>query len=246
MREIKGFAAQRMDGRKAQQFPTLLTIRETTAATAGSYTATIDCWALIYAWGAGASGATGNSASGGGGGAAAYKRVRLLPGQTIGWSVGAAGAAQPANGSDGFDGGDTTITLPSSVVLTAGGGKKGRSGTATGGLGGECLGPWNTARRGGKGGNGASSSGGTAGESPQYGGVGGSGSGNFGGGGASAGFSDISPALPVGNGTPGASDQNLTTGRPGGASGGGPDFAGGRPAGAPGAVLVYVVATASN
>lgn len=232
---LRGFVGQGMDARKTAGRPTLLAIKDTTSST-DSYTATTGCIALIYAWGAGGSGSLdGSQASGGGGGAAGYKRLRMTAGQVLSWSVGA-GAAAPT--TVGIDGGDTTVTLPGGLVLTAGGGKGGADGAVAGGAGGVASGSWDVARNGGAGGPGGGSA--TAGGSPTGGGTGGAASGNYGGGGGSAGFTDKVSGLPTGNGGAGNAGSDEAT-APGGASGGGSV---GQP-GKNGRVLVYILSVST-
>jgi hypothetical protein len=241
-RGIKGFVAQGMDGRKNRSPVRLVAIKVSTSGS-GSYTAIAECEALIYAWGAAGSGAldSGSVASGAGAGAAGYKRVPLARGQVLSWSVGTGGAETDADPSNGNDGGDTTVTLPWGLVLTAGGGKRGVRGASpqTGGLGGQCSGAWDLARAGGNGGNGVTAAG-TAGTAGTGGGTPGNGSGNFGGGGAAAGFSDVAPGLTAGgNGQNGNSGADTST-APGGA-GAGVVAIGGTYAGKNGRVEIYLV-----
>lgn len=239
--KLRGFVAQGMSGRKAQQRPTLLLVSQTDSST-GSYTATRLVDVLIYAWGGGGSGSQGATSSGGGGGAAGYKRWRLSPGQTISWSVGA-GGAEVNSAVDGNDGGDTTVTIPGLGALTAGGGKKGTNGASPrpGGAGGTCSGSWDVARSGGDGGNGVTGAG-TNGGSPSGGGVGGTATGDYAGGGGAAGFSDLVTGISAGRG--GDADAGAETATaPGGGSGSASSSAG-TFAGKAGRVLVYVVQVA--
>ncbi len=238
--KLRGFVGQGMSARKTARVSLVRVIDVTSGS--GSYTPTTNVTALIHAWGAGGSGAFNSTqvASGAGGGAAGYKSVRVAAGQTISYSVGAGGADQNTDVNDGFDGGDTTVTLPG-FVLTAGGGKKGVQGASpkSGGLGGVCSGPWTTARSGGAGGDGVTGAG-TAGGSPTGGGTGGAGSGNYGGGGAAAGFTDLYPGLPApGNGHAANSSSDAST-APGGATGGANSNTG-TFAGKDGRVVIYVM-----
>lgn len=210
---LRGLVGQSMSGARPRSLPTLIDYKETTTATSGSYTASVDCWVLLYAWGGGGSGAADTATAAGGGGAGAgYLRYRLGRGRTIAWSVGAGGAGVTGN-VDGNDGATTTVTLPNGQVLTAGGGAKGLR--LTGGSGGACVGPWTVSRSGGAGGASA------AGGSPTGGGTGGALSGSYGGGGGAAGFSDLNPGLPLGNGSAGNGGGASVAGTsPGGGSGG--------------------------
>lgn len=216
---LRGLVGQSMSGRKPKAFPALVRqIDESLGAS--SFTATKAAVALIYAWGAGGSGARdgSNVASGGGGGGAGYKRIRITPGQVISWSIGVGGAAPGSDLTDGSPGTATTVTLPTGVVLTAGGGQGGARGSSprTGGLGGVVSGPWDIARTGGKGGDGVTGAS-TAGESPVNGGTGGPASGNYGGGAGAAGFTDV--GLYAGNGATGNAAVDQSTAPGGGSQG---------------------------
>lgn len=120
MQGIKGFVGQGMDGRKAKR------VQRVYNAPLGSSTITVRYGGSyrIVLWGAGG----GSNAGDGGGGSGAYvEAVRVLgPNARVAFSVGVSNL--------NTDGGDTTVTLPSGEVLTAGGGKKGATrtgGTAT-------------------------------------------------------------------------------------------------------------------
>ncbi|WP_452418380.1 glycine-rich domain-containing protein [Phenylobacterium soli] len=163
---------------------------------AGSIIAAKPCVAVIYAIGGGASGGSGSPREiGGGGGAALLKTVKMAKGQTISWAVGA-GAAASGLATYGFDGGDTTVTLPNGFVLTAGGGKAGSAVSPTGNGGMARGGDVNRA-------GGAGGASGSAGTSGGLGGGSGGATNAGGGGGGGAGFSDVSSiglSLAGGNG----------------------------------------------
>ncbi len=182
----------------------------------GSFTPSRGCIVILRGYGAGGGGGQsgGGNCAGGAGGGAGYAVLPVGAGQTISWSVGAAGAADA-------DGGDTTITLPSGLVLTAGGGKKGDTGGGTriGGLGGRCTGPWLIARTGGDGGEGNGTGGLAGASSLPGGGTGGGGASNQGGGGGAAGFTDLFPGIAAANGILGNSATPGQT--PGGGGSGG-------------------------
>lgn len=167
----------------------------------GSITVPEACDALIYLWGGGGAGTP--AGSGGAGAGALFKRVRLARGQTLAYSLGGVGLnSAGGSGIPGGDGQDSTVTLPSGVVLTAGGGG-GNGGTPGLARGGDVN------RRGGYNGTIA-----------EFGGANGSG-GSYGGGGA-AGFSDLIGNLLVGGaGRPASTGgQGVPGGVPGGGSGG--------------------------
>jgi hypothetical protein len=201
----------------------------------GSITAAKTCTALIYLGGAGGSGADDTTnAAGGGGGAAVFKRMRLAKGQTLSYSVGAAGAA--VNASSGHDGGDTTVTLPNGLTLTAGGGKAGPTGVVNGGAGGIATGG-DINRNGGAGGSGSGGSGASGGIGGGAGGAGGSGS-NRGGGGGGAGFSDVASFFNGAGGGQGGGGGGVGGGSYGG-GGGSINLTSG--AGAAGRVVIWLV-----
>jgi hypothetical protein len=192
-----------------------------TPSGSGSYTPTIPVDVCIAAWGGGGSGQQNvGSCPGGSGAAAGYKVLKMYPGQTLSWSVGAGGAA--SGGGNGLPGDDTTVTLPNGVVLTAKGGLGGAGASVSGG---PATPGWDISRAGGAGGNNAGTNGAAA---TPGGGAGGVGSGTFGGGGGGAGFSDIkigfnggtgangNSATPTGNGAGGCGCPiSALTGGPG-------------------------------
>jgi hypothetical protein len=134
-------------------------------AYARTWTAPRNCSVRITLFGGSGSagarrgGATGG-ATGGGAGARCTKIVKLLTGDVLTLTPGAGGAANAPGSTgafDGSDGGDTTVTGPNSLSLTAGGGKKGKASTdglvaLDGGLGGTATGGDENVT-GGRGGN---------------------------------------------------------------------------------------------
>ncbi len=219
---LRGWAGQRMDGRRWTFAGQLLAHYDETSGS-NSYTATKQCTVIIRAWGAGGSGGRTSTydASGGGGGASGHKVCRIGGGQTISWTVGIAGTQTP-DGQPGIPGGNSTVTLPGGIALTAGGGAGGAPTSNTaGGAGGVCAGPWDIARSGGAGGaSGSGGTGGTSGGSPIGGGSGGLAASGDGGGGGAAGFSDKFPGLTAGKGGLGNLGSNADLTSPGGATGG--------------------------
>lgn len=232
--KLLGLVAQGMNGKKslAGAQIDLLDFAQPTSGSS-SIKAPRRCIALIYAFGAGASGqSVAVAASGSGGAAAGYRFLRLSPLQSISWVVGAPGAS--ATGSLGNNGGDTTITLPGGSVLIAGGGKAGLS-APVGGLGGVASGLWTLARNGAPGGA-PGVNGGSAG--PGGGSGGAQAGGAWGGGGGSAGFGDSVPLLAGGAGSAGDSaGGSIAGGNYGGGSGGGTS---GDPSGAGGLGAVFI------
>lgn len=127
----------------------------------GTFVAPIDAVYLVTAIGAGASGAltpaTGNGlcATGGGAGGKAAKKVQLTKGQALTIVIGAGGAKCTVPGTNGNDGGTTTVTGPG-IALTANGGQGGRTraagaGTAAGAIGGTATGGDENLQGGGSG-----------------------------------------------------------------------------------------------
>lgn len=97
----------------------------------GTFVAPVSAMYLVTAIGPGGSGAyapTGNgrAATGGGAGGLAQKKVRLNAGDTLTITIGAGGAAPTVAGTNGNDGGDTTIT-GTGVSLIGRGGKGGKT-----------------------------------------------------------------------------------------------------------------------
>ena len=210
----------------------------------GEIVAPQNCDALVYAWGGGASGGsdTGTVASGGGSGAAAFRRFRMIKNQVLTYSVGAGGVGVSAI-NNGNPGGDTTVSV-GGVTMTAGGGLPGLgigSLPRAGGQGGRVINA-QIARDGASGGI-ADSPNGTAGGVGEFGGgTGGAQDAGRGGGAAAAGFSDLSSLAPFlgGSGSNGNSSGNSAAGTaPGGGSGGTSNTSG---AGAPGRVVVILLA----
>lgn len=152
--------------------------------------------AEIFVWGGGGSGDSVTASRAGAGAGAAKRRVFLVKGQRLAYTVGAGGAQ--ASTSIGSTGGTTTIELPNGITLGATGGAGGgvSGATAAGGLG--FGGDLN--RRGGS----ASTGAGDPGENGADGGAASTG----GGGGGAAGFDDLGELFKGGAGTDGEnSDQ---------------------------------------
>jgi hypothetical protein len=203
----------------------------------GNFTAVRSCVALIYAFGPGGSGAAiyAQGLGGGGGGAAAFKCVKLSPGQSLGYSVGAPGAAVLPGTGDGKAATATIVRLPGGGTVTAGGGG---GGTLTaGGAGGVATGG-DLNRAGGSGGYPA-----TAGGTGQMGGTGGLATSSGSGGGGAAGFLDQPAMFTGGAGSAGKSDGNSVQsgGFPGGGSGAESTGEMGVAAGGGGRVLIFVL-----
>ena len=213
--KLRGLVGQGMDGRRrAGGLPSEVIAPVVLTGGSGSVVAPKKCIALIHAWGAGGSGANIDfGAGGGGGGAAVFKRVRLVAGQSLAYVIGVGGSG--VSTGDGIAGSDTTLALPSGLVLRAGGGKGGTGiGEGAGGM--PTNGDIN--RLGGAGGGIV----GTAGQTPLGGGAGGGGASSFFGGGAgAAGFSDIDPSFIGGGGSAasGAGSGTTAGASPGGGSG---------------------------
>ena len=161
--------------------------------------------AEIFVWGGGGSGDSATANRAGAGAGAAKRRVLLVKGQRLAYTVGAGGAQ--ANAANGSAGGTTTITLPDGKILGATGGEGGgvSGATAAGGLG--FGGDLN--RRGGS----ATTGSGAAGEHGAPGGAASTG----GGGGGAAGFDDLGGLFRGGAGTDGESSDQPAL----------PDFGGG-------------------
>lgn len=203
----------------------------------GNFTASRTCVALIYAFGPGGSGASSfaSGIGGGGGGAAAFKCLKLNPGQTLTYALGAPGGAVLPGSGDGKPGTATTVRFPSGTVMTASGGGGGTLGG--GGTGGLAMGG-DLNRAGGAGGFPA-----TPGGSGQMGGTGGVGGFAAGGGGGAAGFLDQPALFTGGAGSAGKSDGSAAAmgGFPGGGSGADSSGDGGALAGGSGRVLILIL-----
>ncbi len=206
--KLRGLVGQGVAGRKSYRDAFLDVVGGVTATSGtGSISAPRVCQAQIWAWGPGGSGAS--TGPGGGGGAALFKRLTLSQGQKISWAIGSPGGA--AANPDGQDGTDTTVTLPSGVVMIAGAGKGALDVPfQPGGDGGVAIGG-DVNRSGGKGGTDSTAN-------AQSGGLGGgaAGSGTAAGGGA-AGFSDQVVGGIVDGGSGGNNDGAGSA--PGGGSG---------------------------
>jgi hypothetical protein len=98
---------------------------EYTTPLSGSYNASEDLVADVFAYGGGAAGSAESALSfGGGGGAAGHSRLLLARGQTISWTVGVGGrTVGPVSGS-GWDGGDTIVRIDGVVHGIAQGGRR--------------------------------------------------------------------------------------------------------------------------
>lgn len=169
MRPMKGFVAQGMDGRKGTlpRAP-VGQMLDVFAAGSGTFTAAYSGILSIYIFGGGGGGASG-AANGGGGGAAAFKRIRIAQGQAVPYTVGAGGAIDNPGGA-------SSVTLPNSQTITAGGGSAGNAG----GAGGAPSGQYDDGGAGGAGGT----AGGTGSTGANSGNAGSNGAGGGGGGGA--------------------------------------------------------------
>lgn len=229
--KLRGFVGQSLGGRKKNTggLAQLLTFTDLSTGS-GSISPAFPGVALIFLWGGGACGESGSgTGTGGGGGAALFKLARVSKGQSISYSVGAGAVA----GSNAV-GGDTVVTLPTGIVLTARGGGVASAANAPGGVatGGDLN------RSGGVGAYyGVSSSGGTG----VNGAAGGANSSSVGGGGGSGGFTDQPHALNGGVGSAANSSTNSATGGyPGGGSGASINTAG---AGGAGRVLIITLRT---
>ena len=223
-------------------------------STSGTYTAPVTgiYWFFLFGRGGDGYDSPGTTAAGAGGGGACYKKVRLIAGQTITFSVGH--ADNPIN---------TTATLPDGTVLLASKGEDGKPGYQSPGAGGAASGG-DINRTGGKGGgwfnpNGDANTLGSGGaqvvpESPTNGGVRGDsnayaagGYGTTAGGGA-AGFADLLAGFPKGDGGYGGSaGSNGYTGNvlqrtgkfPGGGGGSTRDSQNNQGKGGDAALLIY-------
>lgn len=203
----------------------------------GNFTAARSCVALIYAFGPGGSGASSYASGmgGGGGGAAAFKCLKLNPGQSLAYVLGVPGGAVLPGSGDGKPGTATTVRFPNGVVMTAAGGS---GGTLSGGGAGGIATGGDLNRTGGAGGFPTSPGG-----SGQMGGTGGLGSYSAGGGGGGAGFLDQPALFSGGAGSAGKSDGSAATvgGFPGGGSGAESSGEGGTLAGGNGRVLILIL-----
>jgi hypothetical protein len=234
--KLRGLVGQGMNGRRNRAMQ-LAAVPVVATSGSGVVTARRACVALIFAWAPGGSG--GSDGSGAGGGAALFKRVYLPRGAALSYSIGAPGAGVSSS-SNGNDGGDTTVTLPSGQVLTAGGGKAGTvADPAAGGLGGVATGG-DINRRGGDGGRYQSGSLGLSG-SPGQGagaGAGGAANSNRGGGGGGAGLADLLSDLIGGGGSDASGVSSAAGSAPGGGSGGGQSASGN---GGAGKVIIVLI-----
>src|SRR5690348_318045 len=102
---LRGFVGQLMGGRKGSTGLTTKIAYVVDKAT-GSGTITSPNYSTIchmFVWGGGGGGKTSSQAGGGGG--AAYKRLRMGPGRSMSYAVGAGGPGDT-------DGGTSSITIP--------------------------------------------------------------------------------------------------------------------------------------
>lgn len=227
MKRLVGQYAQRMTSRQSYAGGRVELIGVIDATSSGSMMAPRTCIALIWAWGGGASGFGNTGAQGGGGAGGVFKFFRISKGQTISYTVGAGGAGT-TNHLAGNDGGNSTVTLPNGLVLTAGGGKgNGTGGTASGG---------DLNRPGGAGGLGA------AGATGANGALGGAVDSGAGGGGGAGGFTDRTVGMTGGAGSAGASGGPSAAGAVGGGGSGSSTISSGTSgAGGAGRVLIHFV-----
>jgi hypothetical protein len=171
---LRGFTGQRMAA-KTPNAKLLSMYKFTTGSgtiQSPPYATICEFWAIGAGGGAAPTGGPGSF--GGDGGGAAYKRFRCGPNLVLTYSIG-------VGGTTGADGTATTITMPTGLVVSGGGGQ-GFAGSHVGGVG--SNGDIN--RRGGGGSNG-----GNSGSPGEFGGAGGVGTPSFSGGGGAAGFSDL-------------------------------------------------------
>lgn len=162
--------------------------------------------AIVDAYAIGSGGGGGNGTSGGGAGAA-YARFNYAPGMVGSFVVPIGGSE--VFGSNGTDGGDTSVTLNGKVVCLA---PRGGGGVPGGGIGG-TGGVGSLLRNGGNGVNGPSN-----GQPGQFGGAGGLG-GSYAGGGGSGGFSDLIPSGLLAGGNGGAGGNPILNAGNGGGNG---------------------------
>lgn len=116
----------------------VLSLTNVTTPGSGQFVGTKPSYVDAWLYGGGASGmngaAGGFTARGGASGGGVYVRFPLLEGQTVSYVLGAGGAGQASPNSIGNSGADSTLTLPSGLVVLAGGGKNdGTGGVAVGG-----------------------------------------------------------------------------------------------------------------
>lgn len=188
---LLGFRGQSMSGQRTGLQGTLIGCILASNGQSGSITAPADCTAIIIPTGSGGYGQNSNGIGGGGGGGAAYKEYALSRGQILTY------AAAATQATPDTDGNDSTVTLPTGLIVRGAGGKK--AAAAVGGAGGiGSNGDIN--RSGGDGGAGGTP--GTVGQNATPGGgLGGDPvAANRGGGGGGAGFSDMITGITVDNG----------------------------------------------
>lgn len=207
---LRGLVGQDMSGRKKALTP----IQRSYPPGTHTFTVTEPGVYRFVMWGAGGGG---NLTSAGGSGAFILAERSLAAGQSVAITVG--GNVRTGTTS-GANGGNTTVTLPSGLTLTAGGGTAGTAG-ATGGAAGSPSG-YDAARgdvalSGSQGGNenaagpsGAGTDGGAGGAAggTRGGGAGAPGSMGYRGGDGSAGASRTVPGVGAGAGALGGSEDN--------------------------------------
>lgn len=115
---LAGLRGQSMSGRRDLITPTL----NIYAPGSSTFVVAKTGWYRFVLWGAGGHG---DAATGGGGGALVIAERSLAAGQRVSIAVGTPAPSGTV--------GDTTVTLPSGEVLTAGSGQIGTGGTATAG-----------------------------------------------------------------------------------------------------------------
>jgi hypothetical protein len=115
-----GGAFPTLGQRRSGQRQTLAGLPVVSNGGSGTFQANQACRLIAYGYGGGAGGSVGGSF--GSGGAAFYHVVILKQGQALPWVCGVGGTADNVGSSPGADGGDTSITLPSGLVVKAEGG----------------------------------------------------------------------------------------------------------------------------
>lgn len=189
----------------------MVLVRQVITSLTGSLVVPEDVLADLFAYGAGASGASvpvGGGPGGGGGGAAGYSRLLIPARAVLSWTGGTGGTTVGGTGSAvaGIDGTDATISVNGRLIGTAQGG---RAGTTTGAAARSTATGFQVNRYGGG-----------AGEAGEFGGSS-SGSGY---GGGPGGFSDLfGSVIPASGGAP-TGGFGLPTSAGFGAGGGGGPF----------------------
>ncbi len=189
----------------------MVLVQQVISSLSGSLVVPEDVIADIFAYGAGASGASVSSGvpGGGGGGAAGYSRLLIPARAVLSWTGGTGGKSVGGTGSDvaGINGTDATISVDGRLIGTAQGG---RAGTTTGAAARSTATGFQVNRYGGG-----------AGEAGEFGGSS-SGSGY---GGGPGGFSDLfGSVIPASGGAPTGGGGVPPTSAGFGAGGGGGVF----------------------